>query len=187
MTKTDVDADAIRHVHRDAAFGGDVEALRRRIASSLRERGIDGYGSTGESYSQLRGRGTIWPSHWVTVADAPASFRGLGLGPVGVRPKSQARGLGSSLIREGLRRCRMEAYDASVGDGFSWTATVTIRLRAGARVRARKRVGRRGRVHGVETARRGTRSSARPGAICAGIQSGCIDTRRVKLDALLNS
>ncbi len=105
--EADVDADAIRKVHLEA-FGGDVEA---RIVDSLRERGKMVLSLVISLNSEVVGHLAFSP---VTVADAPASFRGLGLGPVGVRPKAQARGLGSSLIREGLRRCRMEAYDASV-------------------------------------------------------------------------
>jgi putative acetyltransferase len=50
----------------------------------------------------------------VTIANSPAGFRALGLGPVAVLPEYQGRGVGSNLIREGLEQCRREGYDIVV-------------------------------------------------------------------------
>jgi putative acetyltransferase len=50
----------------------------------------------------------------VNVAIAPENFRGVGLGPMSVLPEFQNRGIGSSLVREGLEACRRLGYDAVV-------------------------------------------------------------------------
>lgn len=44
----------------------------------------------------------------------PSQAKGLGLAPVAVRPSFQSQGIGSGLIREGLRRCRELGYDYCV-------------------------------------------------------------------------
>ena len=101
------DVDAIRHVHLEA-FGGDTEA---RIVDRLRERGKTVISLVTCLNGEVAGHVVFSP---VIFADAPDTFRALGLGPVGVRPKWQARGLGSALVREGIRRCQHEGYDALV-------------------------------------------------------------------------
>ena len=50
----------------------------------------------------------------VTIASAQAGFNGIGLAPVGVLPEFQKRGIGSSLIREGLEECKRARYDIVV-------------------------------------------------------------------------
>src|SRR5262245_15692250 len=51
-------------------------------------------------------------SHVIT---SPHSIpRGIGLAPVAVRPEVQSHGIGSQLIREGLRRCRELGFDYCV-------------------------------------------------------------------------
>jgi putative acetyltransferase len=50
----------------------------------------------------------------ITIANAPTDFRGLALGPVGVLPERQRKGIGSALIRDGLARCEHEGYDLVV-------------------------------------------------------------------------
>jgi putative acetyltransferase len=44
----------------------------------------------------------------------PSAAKGLGLAPVAVRPNMQSQGIGSQLIREGLRRCKELGYDYCV-------------------------------------------------------------------------
>ena len=44
----------------------------------------------------------------------PGEAEGIGLAPVAVRPDQQSRGIGSQLIREGLRLCREQAFDYCV-------------------------------------------------------------------------
>ena len=50
----------------------------------------------------------------VTIANSPAAFSGVGLGPVAVLPELQRQGIGSKLVRAGLERCRQSGYDAVV-------------------------------------------------------------------------
>ncbi len=101
------DADAIRQVHLEA-FGGEAEA---RIVDLLRARGKTVISLVTCLNGEVAGHVAFSP---VTLLDAPRKFRALGLGPVGVRRKLQARGLGSALVREGIRRCQGEGYDALV-------------------------------------------------------------------------
>ncbi len=44
----------------------------------------------------------------------PNEAKGIGLAPVAVRPDVQSQGIGSQLIREGLRRCKELGYDYCV-------------------------------------------------------------------------
>lgn len=44
----------------------------------------------------------------------PSDAKGIGLAPVAVNPNVQSQGIGSELIREGLRLCRQLGYDYCV-------------------------------------------------------------------------
>lgn len=44
----------------------------------------------------------------------PSEAKGIGLAPVAVRPNVQSQGIGSGLIREGLRLCKELEYDYCV-------------------------------------------------------------------------
>ena len=44
----------------------------------------------------------------------PGEAKGIGLAPVAVRPDVQSHGIGSQLIREGLRLCQELGYDYCV-------------------------------------------------------------------------
>jgi putative acetyltransferase len=101
------DADAIRRVHLEA-FGGDVEA---RIVDLLRKRGKSVISLVHSIDDQIVGHVVFSP---VSVAEAAAGFRALGLGPVGVLPVCQRKGIGSALIRKGLQQCDAAGYDAVV-------------------------------------------------------------------------
>jgi putative acetyltransferase len=50
----------------------------------------------------------------VTVTQASATFRGVGLAPMGVLPEFQNQGIGSRLVRDGLEACKRKGYDAVV-------------------------------------------------------------------------
>jgi putative acetyltransferase len=50
------------------------------------------------------------------VTTTPSSeVKGIGLAPVAVRPEVQSQGIGSGLIREGLRLCKELGYDYCIG------------------------------------------------------------------------
>ncbi len=55
----------------------------------------------------------------VTVTVSPKDFRAVELTPMSVLPEVQNRGIGSSLVREGLAACRRKGYDAVVVLGHS--------------------------------------------------------------------
>ena len=48
----------------------------------------------------------------VTVEKSFTGFRGVGLGPLGVRSEFQNNGIGSKLVQRGIEECRRAAYDA---------------------------------------------------------------------------
>jgi putative acetyltransferase len=90
------------HVH---AFGRGLEA---RLVDLLRAAGKATIGLVGCENDRVVGHILFSP---ITIADAPTDFRGAALGPVGVLPERQPKGIGSTLIREGLARCEREGYD----------------------------------------------------------------------------
>src|SRR5678816_2073918 len=50
----------------------------------------------------------------ITVERAQARLRGLGLAPMSVLPEFQNRGIGSSLVRDGLEMCRQRGFELVV-------------------------------------------------------------------------
>ena len=50
----------------------------------------------------------------VTVGSSPADSRWVALGPIGVLPDHQGRGIGSRLVREGLAQCQLQGCDGVV-------------------------------------------------------------------------
>src|SRR5206468_3227986 len=101
------DSAAIQEVH-TKAFGGPLEAKLVRLICE-RKKALISLVATHEG----RVVGHILFSR-VTIANAPATFSGVGLAPVAVLPDFQRQGIGSKLIREGLERCRQAGYDAVV-------------------------------------------------------------------------
>jgi putative acetyltransferase len=101
------DSAAIQEVH-TRAFGGPVEAKLVHLITARKKALIalvalkDGTVVGHILFSQ------------VTVANAPQVFKAVGLAPVAVLPEFQKQGIGSQLIREGLRRCNHGGYDAVV-------------------------------------------------------------------------
>jgi putative acetyltransferase len=97
------DQEGIRRVHCDA-FGGDLEA---RLVDLLRERGKAVTSLVADDNGQIVGH-ILFSA--VTI-DAASDCRALGLAPLSVLPANQHRGVGASLIREGLMRCTGAGYD----------------------------------------------------------------------------
>jgi putative acetyltransferase len=98
------DEQAIHTVHA-CAFGRELEA---RLVDQLRAAGHAAIALVGCEQERIVGHILFSP---ITIADAPTDCRGLALGPVGVLPERQRKGIGSALIREGVARCEGECYD----------------------------------------------------------------------------
>ena len=101
------DSAAISQVH-TKAFGGAVEAKLVQLICERKKGVISLVAATDGTVV-----GHILFSR-VTVAEAPDSFRAVGLAPVAVLPEFQRKGNGSKLIREGLARSKQAGYDAVV-------------------------------------------------------------------------
>ena len=100
------DENAIRRVHLDA-FDGEVEA---RLVDLLRERG-----KAIVSLVALRAGDVVGHVLFSRVTiEGVENASALGLAPVGVLPAFQRTGIGSNLIREGLRRCATAGFDLVV-------------------------------------------------------------------------
>jgi putative acetyltransferase len=87
------------------AFDGDAEAM---LVELLRSRSKAPIALVAVLDGRVVGHVMFSP---VTVANAPAAFRGIGLAPLAVLPEYQNAGIGSALIRAGLDACRRGGYD----------------------------------------------------------------------------
>jgi putative acetyltransferase len=122
------DADGVRAVN-ELAFGKDDEA---RLVDSLR--GLPGVISlVATEGPRVVGHILFTP---VEIAPAPAADAAAGLGPMAVRPDRQRQGIGSALVRAGLRRCRDAGYGLVVVVGhpeyyprFGFVVAATRNLR----------------------------------------------------------
>jgi putative acetyltransferase len=101
------DIAAIRQVH-ERAFGRPNEAT---LVELLRKANKAAIALVALGDGQVVGHIVFSP---ITVAVAPKRFRAVGLGPVSVRPEFQKTGIGSQLIRHGLKLCKQAGYDAVV-------------------------------------------------------------------------
>ena len=101
------DAPAIRHIHKQA-FGGDIEW---RLVEMLRDADRAVLSLVAEAESRVVGHVLFSPA---TVEPHPGELRWAALGPIGVLPGCQRQGIGSRLVREGLRGCRSRGYDGVV-------------------------------------------------------------------------
>ena len=97
--ETSADHAAIREVNQ-LAFGGDAEA---RLVDALRDGGHVRISMVAEADPQVVGH-ILFSA--LTIATPRGILDGLSLAPMAVIPSHQRRGIGSSLIREGLRACR---------------------------------------------------------------------------------
>jgi predicted N-acetyltransferase YhbS len=96
-TERDSDHERVAAIH-EAAFGRPHEA---RLVAVLRAAARPRLSLVAEIDGRIVGHVFFSP---VSI-DAPAAPPAAGLAPVGVDPPAQGRGVGSALIREGLRRC----------------------------------------------------------------------------------
>ena len=96
--ETEADCAAIRAVN-EAAFGSPAEA---EIVEVLRAKGVELVSLVAERDASILGH----------ILFSPVSLVGhdglklMGLGPMAVLPLEQRSGIGSALVREGLRLCR---------------------------------------------------------------------------------
>ncbi len=98
------DAPAIRSVH-EQAFGGPYEST---VVEMLREADRAFLSLVAVAAGDVVGHVMFSP---VTVEPPSADMRWTALGPIGVLPAHQGRGIGSRLVREGLYRCRSMGCD----------------------------------------------------------------------------
>ena len=97
--ETLTDHPAIREVNR-AAFGGDDEA---RLVDALRAEGFARLSLVAEADGRVVGH--ILFSE-LTIATADGIVEAVALAPLAVTPSRQRRGIGSTLVEEGMRACR---------------------------------------------------------------------------------
>ena len=105
--EAEADAPAIRHVE-EQAFNEEDEA---RVTDMLRASGRMVLSLVAVTAGQVVGHVLFSP---VTVESSPADPRWVALGPIGVLPDYQGRGIGSRLVREGLDICRSRGCDGAV-------------------------------------------------------------------------
>jgi putative acetyltransferase len=97
--ETTADHEAIRQVNR-IAFGGQDEA---RLVDALREGGYVRVSLVAEEDGLVVGH-ILFSA--LTIATPQGNIEPLALAPMAVVPSHQRKGIGSSLVREGLRACR---------------------------------------------------------------------------------
>lgn len=104
------DAEAIAAVHREA-FDDEAEA---RLVDALRAGGRFGADMSlvaATAAGEIVGHVVF---SWAALTVAGRSIRTVALAPLGVRPGVQRRGVGTGLVREGLRRLRQLGVEAVV-------------------------------------------------------------------------
>ena len=128
--ETHADHDAIREVNR-LSFGRDDEA---RLVDALREGGHARVSLVAEEGSQVVGH--IFFSD-LPIVTPQGTVEALALAPMAVLPSRQRQGLGSLLVREGLRVCREAGHRIVVVLGhpefyprFGFSAETACRLRS---------------------------------------------------------
>ena len=101
------DSPAIRRLLAEA-FGKEDEA---RLVDVLRRRGAITLSLVAVRSDQVVGHILFSP---VTVNSEGSSFNALGLGPMAVAPALQNSGIGSELVKTGLRKCTDAGYEIAV-------------------------------------------------------------------------
>ena len=91
-----------------AAFGGDTEA---NVVKLLRDRNKAPVALVAISGNKIVGHIMFSP---VTITLAPKTFRAVGLAPLSVLPEFQRQGIGSTLAREGLKKCAVAGFEMAV-------------------------------------------------------------------------
>ncbi|MFN3650539.1 MAG: GNAT family N-acetyltransferase [Armatimonadota bacterium] len=97
------DKSQIRELHR-LAFGGEAEG---RLVDALREGGYTRLSLVAEAAGEIVGHLLF---SRLPIRTPAGTVEALALAPVAVRPDYQRQGIGSRLIREGLRRCREQGH-----------------------------------------------------------------------------
>jgi putative acetyltransferase len=92
------------HAVEAAAFGERSEA---DLVDALREAAHPYLSLVAAIGAEIVGHVFFSPVEIEFPADAPAA---AGLGPIGVDPAHQGRGIGSALVRAGLERCRLHGW-----------------------------------------------------------------------------
>src|SRR5689334_6578672 len=101
------DAAAVRQVN-EQAFGSPKEA---RLVDMLRAADRVAVSLVATADGRVVGHILFSP---ITVAEAPAGFVGLALGPLAVLPAFQKMGIGARLVRHGLAECLQGGCQAVV-------------------------------------------------------------------------
>lgn len=97
--ETAADHAAIREVNR-LAFGGECEA---RLVDALRDGGYARISLVAEDDGRIIGH-ILFSA--LVIETSHGEIEGLSLAPMAVSPSHQRKGIGSSLVREGLRACQ---------------------------------------------------------------------------------
>lgn len=105
-TEKKEDIDAVRQIHL-AAFGGRED--ESRLADRIRESAgfVPELSLVAETSGRIEGHMLISIAELVDGQDVEDT---LVLAPIGVLPEAQGRGIGSELIREGIRRAGQLGY-----------------------------------------------------------------------------
>lgn len=98
---------AIHNVH-ERAFGGQYES---RLVEMLRNAGRVSLSLVADVEDEVVGHVLFSP---VTFDPPLVKHRWVALGPIGVLPEYQGRGIGSVLVRRGLDQCRSAGCDGVV-------------------------------------------------------------------------
>lgn len=101
------DAPHIQNIH-ERAFGGQYES---RLVDMLREAGHIVLSIVASVGDEIVGNVILSPA---TIEPRVQHSRWLGLGPIGVLPEHQGRGIGSLLVKTGLERCQSMGYDGVI-------------------------------------------------------------------------
>jgi putative acetyltransferase len=90
-----------------AAFPSDVES---KLVDAIRENGKATISLIAVNGEEVLGHILFSP----VTTSPPSEGKGIGLAPVAVKPEHQSQGIGSQLIREGLKLCKKLHYDYCV-------------------------------------------------------------------------
>jgi putative acetyltransferase len=153
--ETPEDVEAVAQVEH-SAFGGPAEA---NLVNRLRELGQLAVSLIAVSESRVVGHIAFSP---MILSQGSAGLRAVGLAPLAVLPAHQGHGIGSQLVRTGLRTCAERGWDLAfvLGDPayyprFGFTDALAHGLRwdrdapAGAFMVAELRPGALGEASGV--------------------------------------